>query len=67
MGYAGEEGSRYYNNRMIIDACRPYDRLETFPQVARTTDDEAAALRSKWPELFGADGKAKEGPATAAR
>ncbi len=52
---------------MIIDACRPYDRLDTFPEVVRTTDDEAAQLRSRWPDLFGADGKAKRGPATAAR
>lgn len=68
MAYAGDgEGPRYYNNRMIIDACRPYDRIETFPEVVRTTDDDAAQLRSRWPGLFGADGKAKEGPATAAR
>ena len=68
MAYAGGgEGPRYYNNRMIIDACRPYDRLDTFPEVVRTSDDEAAQLRSKWPELFGTDGKAKQGPATAAR
>ena len=50
MAYAGEE-ARYFNNRMIIDACRPYDRLKTFPQVARTSDEEASELRSKWPEL----------------
>ena len=31
MAYAGDEGPRYYNNRMIIDACRPYDRLDDLP------------------------------------
>ena len=68
MAYAGDgEGPSYYNNRMIIDACRPYHRLDTFPEVVRTSDDDAAELRSRWPELFGADGKAKDGPAAASR
>ena len=67
MSYAGEEGLRYYNNRMIIDACRPYDRLATFPEVVRTSDEDAARLRARWPELFNADGRAKRGPSSAAR
>lgn len=68
MAYAGKgEGEGYYNNRMIIDACRPYDRLATFPEVVRTSDEDASQLRSRWPNLFGADGKAKDEPATAAR
>jgi UbiD family decarboxylase len=57
MAYAGE-GPRYYNNRMIIDACRPYDRLKTFPAVARCTTAEAEDLRARWPDLFDATGKA---------
>jgi 4-hydroxy-3-polyprenylbenzoate decarboxylase len=60
MAYAGDEGPRYYNNRMIIDACRPYDRLATFPPVARKTQAEAEALRAKWPQLFTADGKVRK-------
>jgi 4-hydroxy-3-polyprenylbenzoate decarboxylase len=63
MAYAGEE-ARYFNNRMIIDACRPYDRRTTFPAVARTSDTEALELRSRWPELFTDDGRAR--PATRA-
>jgi 4-hydroxy-3-polyprenylbenzoate decarboxylase len=59
MAYAGE-GPRYYNNRMIIDACRPYDRLETFPKVARKTQEEATELRNQWPELFTSDGKVRK-------
>ena len=62
MAYAGE-GPRYYNNRMIIDACRPYDRLQSFPAVARVSEDEATDLRARWPELFGADGKVRREPA----
>ena len=59
MAYAGEGGARYYNNRMLIDACRPYDRLGTFPAVARKTQEEAEDIRSRWPELFSSDGKAR--------
>ena len=44
---------------MIIDACRPYDRLKTFPAVARATEAEARDLRARWPELFTPDGKAR--------
>jgi UbiD family decarboxylase len=60
MSYAGE-GDRYFNNRMIIDACRPYDRLKTFPAVARTSDTYAKELRERWPELFTPDGRARKG------
>jgi 4-hydroxy-3-polyprenylbenzoate decarboxylase len=55
MAYQGE-GPGFFNDRMIIDACRPYDRRETFPAVARITPDEAAEVRSRWAELFAADG-----------
>lgn len=66
MAYAGE-GARYFNNRMIIDACRPYDRLSTFPAVARTSEDDAKRLRSRWPELFGPDGRARRDPTQVSR
>jgi 4-hydroxy-3-polyprenylbenzoate decarboxylase len=59
MAYAGEEGKAYYNNRMIIDACRPYDRLKTFPTVVGTSPEEAQRLRSHYPALFGPDGKVR--------
>jgi hypothetical protein len=55
MAYQGE-GPGFFNDRMIIDACRPYDRRETFPAVARITPDEAAEVRSRWTELFTPDG-----------
>lgn len=60
MAYGGE-GPKYYNNRMIIDACRPYDRLETFPAVARTSQGRAKELRAQWPQLFTGDGKVRGG------
>ena len=67
MAYAGETGPRNYNNRMIIDACRPYDRLSTFPAVARKTQEEAQELRARWPELFTGDGRAKREPTSVSR
>lgn len=67
MSYAGEDGPRYYNNRMIIDACRPYDRLDTFPAVARKTQAEADELRAKWSELFTPDGKVNKTARRASR
>ncbi len=67
MAYAGT-GQAYFNNRMIIDACRPFDRLQTFPRVARASSDEASSLRARFPELFGPDGKAlRQPPRTSAR
>jgi 4-hydroxy-3-polyprenylbenzoate decarboxylase len=66
MAYAGT-GPAYFNNRMIIDACRPYDRLATFPAVARASAAEAATLRQRWPELFSADGKAQRAARTVTR
>ena len=59
MAYGDGEGGRYYNNRMIIDACRPYERLKSFPAVARKSQEEAQELRERWPELFTSDGKAR--------
>ncbi len=66
MAYAGE-GPRYYNNRMIIDACRPYDRLKTFPAVARVSAADAADIRGRWPELFGSDGRVRREARQASR
>ncbi len=58
MAYGGKSGG-FYNNRMIIDACRPYDRLRTFPALARVDSNEAAGLRARWGGLFAADGKVR--------
>jgi 4-hydroxy-3-polyprenylbenzoate decarboxylase len=55
MAYQGD-GPGFFNDRMIIDACRPYDRLKTFPPVARLDPTEAAVVRERWPALFGPDG-----------
>jgi 4-hydroxy-3-polyprenylbenzoate decarboxylase len=62
MAYVGEDGRSFYNNRMLIDACRPYDRIKTFPAIVRISDAAAKRLRTRWPDLFGADGKPRSEP-----
>jgi 4-hydroxy-3-polyprenylbenzoate decarboxylase len=43
---------RLYNSRVVIDACIPYERLDTFPQVAQTSPELAAEMRRKFPDAF---------------
>jgi len=62
MAFAGEDGRSFYNNRMIVDACRPYDRLKTFPTVVNTCKADADRLRQNWPGLFTPDGKISPQP-----
>ena len=44
--------SRLYNSRMVIDACRPYEQLDTFPKVCQSSPELAAKVRAKYPELY---------------
>jgi len=44
--------SRLYNTRMVIDACRPYEQLDTFPKVCESSPELAAQVRAKYPELY---------------
>mgnify|MGYP003342681833 CR=1 FL=1 len=57
MAYQGEE-SGFYNDRLVIDACRPWDRRASFPKVARVSQGEAVDMRGRWPDLFELDGRA---------
>ena len=41
-----------YNTRMVVDACRPYERLDTFPKVCQSSPELAAKVRAKYPELY---------------
>jgi len=43
------------NNRAIVNACIPYDRVidKSFPPVAQSSAEAVAAVRAKWPALFG--------------
>jgi UbiD family decarboxylase len=42
-----------YNSRVVIDACIPYERRDSFPKVAQTSPELAAQVRKRFPELFG--------------
>jgi UbiD family decarboxylase len=46
------EDSRQLNNRMVIDACRPFENREAFPPVATTSPGLKAEIMEKFPELF---------------
>jgi UbiD family decarboxylase len=46
-------GVQAFNARMVIDACRPWERLATFPRVAQASPELRARVRSKFPDLFG--------------
>lgn len=44
--------ARPYNSRIVVDACRPYERLDSFPKVAQSSRELAAQVRVKYPELY---------------
>ena len=44
--------SRLYNSRIVVDACKPYERIDDFPKVAQTSKQLAAEVRAKYPDLF---------------
>ena len=46
-----EEGT-LFNNRVIINACRPYERIDTFPAVAQTSPELADEVRKKFAKVF---------------
>ena len=43
---------RRLNARVVIDACRPWLRRDTFPKVARNTAGLDARLRAKWAQVL---------------
>jgi UbiD family decarboxylase len=48
-----EPGAPAFNSRAIIDACRPWDRLDAFPAVAEATPETLDTVARKWPDVFG--------------
>lgn len=44
-----------YSGRMIIDACRPFEHLETFPPVAASSPELLNEVWAKWRHLFEKD------------
>ena len=45
-------GVQAFNARMVVDACRPWERLGSFPRVAQATPELRARVRHKFPDLF---------------
>lgn len=44
-------GEPAYNSRILIDACRPFERLGSFPQVAEASGELLDRVARQWPEL----------------
>jgi 4-hydroxy-3-polyprenylbenzoate decarboxylase len=42
------EGAPLFNSRAVIDACRPWERLHSFPKVAESDPDFLRAVRERW-------------------
>jgi hypothetical protein len=41
-----------YNSRALIDACRPFEKLASFPRVAQVSPSAFRETVSKWTDLF---------------
>ena len=46
MCYDGDTDRR--NTRVVIDACKPFRRLKSFPIVARSSRELDDRIRAKW-------------------
>jgi 4-hydroxy-3-polyprenylbenzoate decarboxylase len=53
LGYPLDKG-RYFNNRVVFDACRSYERKDTWPPVVTVSKADESNAKAKWPELFDA-------------
>jgi len=40
------------NARIVVDACKPWSRRDSFPKVARSSKELDAAIRAKWAHLL---------------
>ena len=47
-----DDPSAPYNTRAVIDACRPFEKLDTFPRVAQSTPRQMRDTVAKWKHLF---------------
>jgi len=41
-----------FSSKAIVDACRPYDHLDEFPDVAEASKELQEKVRAKWKDLF---------------
>jgi len=42
----------YYNSRVVVDACKPYERRREFSPVAETSAELKATMLEKYPQQF---------------
>ncbi|OLO25224.1 hypothetical protein BTR23_25230 [Alkalihalophilus pseudofirmus] len=47
------KGKHFYNSRMVIDACRSWERLEDFPEVVAPNPELRKNVLEKWGKTFG--------------
>ena len=47
----GQPGQPAYNSRALIDACRPFERLDDFPAVAESSEEVLRWVADRWPRL----------------
>lgn len=47
-----KERKQLYNSRAIINACKPFDRLNDFPAVAEASPELLKAVKTKWAQLW---------------
>jgi len=38
----------YFSSRGVIDACKPYEWINEFPEDIRTSDEWVAKVKDKW-------------------
>jgi UbiD family decarboxylase len=43
---------RPYNSRAIIDACRPFERIDVFPRIAASDPARLQGVRAKWAHVL---------------
>ncbi|MGH3416998.1 MAG: UbiD family decarboxylase [Actinocrinis sp.] len=48
-----EQGAPAFNTRAVIDACRPWSRLASFPRVAESSRELIDQVVQRWPEVLG--------------
>jgi 4-hydroxy-3-polyprenylbenzoate decarboxylase len=48
-----EQGAPPFNNRAVIDACRPWTRLAGFPAVAESSRELIDQVVRRWPDALG--------------
>jgi 3-polyprenyl-4-hydroxybenzoate decarboxylase len=41
-----------YSSKAVIDACRPYDHLDDFPDVAEASRELQDEVRAKWKDIL---------------